>query len=53
MPHINVSWYLAGMWEGGVTAVHPGETEAEAADRAFGHYARKTDFRISPVIWGE
>lgn len=49
--HINVCWYLAGMWEAGVTSVQPGETDEQAAVRRFGHYARKTPFSISEVVW--
>lgn len=36
-PHLSVSWYLAGMGEGGYTSVRAGETDEQAAHRAFGN----------------
>lgn len=53
LPHISVTWYLAGMWEGGHVAVQPGETREQAAHRAYGNRARKTDLCITDVVWAE
>jgi len=51
LPHISVSWYLAGMWESGNVAVQPGETREQAAHRAYGNRARKTELQIRDIVW--
>lgn len=36
LPHVRVTWYSFGMWASGHTYVAEGETDAQAAERAFG-----------------
>jgi hypothetical protein len=49
-PHLSVSWYLAGMGEGGYTSVRAGETDEQAAHRAFGKHSYKPGtFRFQRV----
>lgn len=40
-PHLDVTWYLAGMWEGCVTAIRAGETDEQAAQRILKNKAHK------------
>ena len=53
LPHLSVTWYLAGMWEGGTVAVLPGESAEQAAVRAYGTKARVTPLYTKPVRWAK
>lgn len=36
LPHVEAVWYDGGISLSGLTAVHPGESELQAAERAYG-----------------
>lgn len=51
-PHVRASWYWAGCWESGTTAVREGETPESAVARAFPG-ANPRNLTIRPVVWSD
>jgi hypothetical protein len=54
LPHVSVSFYDGGIYMGGECAVLPGETNEQAALRAFGRrIANKwlDTLTVTPIVW--